>query len=99
LYFTRPFQYASDLPDHYPDHTIADEGQGLKAGQKTALGDTSRHGDIFHIQKQCEPLGKTLICQLTVTNVDREQAILRRILHAQATIATLLFAQAMFAPT
>jgi hypothetical protein len=43
-----------------PDHTIADEGQGLKAGQKTAMGDTPRHGDIFHIQKQCETLGNLL---------------------------------------
>jgi len=43
-----------------PDHTIADAGQGLRAGQKTALGDTPCHGDVFHIQKQCESLANVL---------------------------------------
>jgi len=37
-----------------PDYTVADAGQGLRAGQKAAWGDTPCHGDVFHIQHQCE---------------------------------------------
>jgi hypothetical protein len=43
-----------------PDHTIADAGQGLRAGQKAAWGDTPCHGDVFHIIRQCEGLANTL---------------------------------------
>jgi len=43
-----------------PDHTIADAGQGLRAGQRAAWGDTPCHGDVFHIQRQCEGLANTL---------------------------------------
>jgi len=43
-----------------PDHTIADAGQGLRAGQKVALPGTPCHGDVFHIQKQCESLANVL---------------------------------------
>lgn len=43
-----------------PDHTIADAGQGLRSGQKAALGETPCHGDVFHIQKQCESLANVL---------------------------------------
>jgi len=43
-----------------PDYTIADAGQGLRAGQKAAWGDTPCHGDVFHIQHQCESLANTL---------------------------------------
>jgi hypothetical protein len=43
-----------------PDHTIADAGQGLRAGQRAAWGDTPCHGDVFHIQRQCESLATTL---------------------------------------
>jgi hypothetical protein len=43
-----------------PDHTIADAGQGLRAGQKAAWGNTPCHGDVFHIQRQCEGLTNTL---------------------------------------
>jgi len=43
-----------------PDYTIADAGQGLRAGQKAAWGDTPCHGDVFHIQRQCEGLATTL---------------------------------------
>jgi hypothetical protein len=43
-----------------PDHTIADAGQGLRAGQKAAWGETPCHGDVFHIQRQCESLATTL---------------------------------------
>src|SRR5271165_3377269 len=43
-----------------PDYTIADAGQGLRAGQKAAWNDTPCHGDVFHIQRQCEGLANTL---------------------------------------
>ncbi len=43
-----------------PDYTIADAGQGLRAGQRAAWGDTPCHGDVFHIQRQCEDLASTL---------------------------------------
>ncbi|HEY4973835.1 MAG TPA: hypothetical protein VII41_09520, partial [Steroidobacteraceae bacterium] len=43
-----------------PQHTIADAGQGLRAGQKAAWGDTPCHGDVFHIQHQYEGLANTL---------------------------------------
>ena len=32
-----------------PDHTIADAGQGLRAGQKAAWGDTPCHGDAHDV--------------------------------------------------
>ena len=43
-----------------PDYTIADAGEGLRAGQRAAWGDTPCHGDVFHIQRQCEGLVNTL---------------------------------------
>jgi len=43
-----------------PDYTIADAGQGLRAGQRAAWGATPCHGDVFHIQRQCEGLAHTL---------------------------------------
>ena len=43
-----------------PDHTVADAGQGLRAGQKAACGDAPCHGDVFHIQHQCDGLAHTL---------------------------------------
>jgi hypothetical protein len=43
-----------------PDYTIADAGQGLRAGQKAAWDGTPCHGDVFHIQHQCEGLANTL---------------------------------------
>ncbi len=43
-----------------PDYTIADAGQGLRAEQRAAWGDSPCHGDVFHIQRQCEGLANTL---------------------------------------
>jgi len=43
-----------------PDYTIADAGQGLRAGQQAAWGATPCHGDVFHIQRRCEGLANTL---------------------------------------
>lgn len=42
------------------DYTIADAGQGLRAGQKVAWCDKPCHGDVFHIQHQCEAQANTL---------------------------------------
>ena len=39
-----------------PDYTIADAGKGLRAGQAVAWPDLPCHGDVFHIQHQCEQL-------------------------------------------
>ena len=43
-----------------PAYTIADAGQGLRAGQRAAWGELPCHGDVFHIQRQCEGLANTL---------------------------------------
>jgi hypothetical protein len=43
-----------------PDRTIADAGQGLRAGQKAAWGEIPCQGDVFHIQQQYEGLASTL---------------------------------------
>ncbi|MBV9748628.1 MAG: hypothetical protein JO157_07430 [Acetobacteraceae bacterium] len=44
-----------------PDYTVADAGQGLRAGQRAAWGETPPcHGDVFHIQRQGEGLANTL---------------------------------------
>jgi hypothetical protein len=43
-----------------PDRTIADAGQGLRAGQRAAWGETPCHGDVFHIKHQYEGLANTL---------------------------------------
>jgi hypothetical protein len=43
-----------------PDYTIADAGQGLRAGQRAAWGNTPCHGDVFHITRQYEGVANTL---------------------------------------
>src|SRR3954454_3164596 len=43
-----------------PAYTIADAGQGLRAGQRAAWGELPCHGAVFHIQRQCEGLANTL---------------------------------------
>ena len=43
-----------------PDYTIAEAGQGLRAGQRAAWGDTPCHGDVFHILHQCDGLANAL---------------------------------------
>ena len=43
-----------------PDHTIADAGQGLRAGQRAAWGDVPCHGDVFHIHHRCAGLADIL---------------------------------------
>jgi hypothetical protein len=44
-----------------PDYTIADAGQGLRAGQRAAWGETPPcHGDVFHIHHRCAGLANAL---------------------------------------
>ena len=43
-----------------PDYTVADAAKGLRAGQKAAFGNTPCHGDVFHMQQQCEGLANGL---------------------------------------
>jgi len=57
-----------------PDYTIADAGQGLRAGQRAAWGDTPCHGDVFHIQRQCEGLAHTL-ARLAKGTTSRRQTL------------------------
>ncbi len=61
-----------------PDHTVADAGQGLRAGQRAAWGDTPCHGDVFHIQRQCEGLANTL-ARLAKGATSRRQTLQARI--------------------
>jgi len=61
-----------------PDYTIADAGQGLRAGQRAAWGDTPCHGDVFHIQHQCEGLANTL-AHLAKGNTSRRQTLQAKI--------------------
>src|ERR671932_1039960 len=57
-----------------PDHTIADAGRGLRAGQRAARGDTPCHGDVFHIQRRYEGLANTL-SRLAQGATSRRQAL------------------------
>jgi len=61
-----------------PDYTIADAGQGLRAGQRAAWSDTPCHGDVFHIQRQCEGLANTLV-RLAKGTTSRRQTLQAKI--------------------
>lgn len=43
-----------------PDYTIADGGTALRAGQKAVMGEIPCHGDVFHIQHQCQTVVNSL---------------------------------------
>jgi hypothetical protein len=43
-----------------PTYTIADAATGLRAGHRAAFGNIPCHGDVFHIQHQCETLANLL---------------------------------------
>ena len=43
-----------------PDYTIADAAKGLRSGQRAVFGELPCHGDVFHIQHQCETLANLL---------------------------------------
>ncbi len=69
-----------------PDYTIADAGQGLRAGQKAAWGGTPCHGDVFHIQRQCEGLANTL-ARLAKGATSRRKTLQARIGRASQRVA------------
>jgi len=64
-----------------PDYTIADAGQGLRAGQRAAWGDTPCHGDVFHIQRQCNGLTNVL-ARLAKGATSRRKTLQAKIGHA-----------------
>jgi len=64
-----------------PDYTIADAGQGLRAGQTAAWGATPCHGDVFHIQRQCEGFANTL-SRLAQGATSRRKMLQARIGHS-----------------
>ena len=43
-----------------PDYMVADQGTGLRAGQKLVWDDKPCHGDVFHILHQCQNLANVL---------------------------------------
>lgn len=59
-----------------PEFTIADAGQGARAGQAIALEGTPCHGDMFHIQHQFESVANVLdrIAQGDQSRVHKLQA-------------------------
>jgi hypothetical protein len=65
-----------------PDYTIADGATGLRAGQRVALGDTPCHGDVFHIQHQCETLAN-LLGHLAKGAATRRQRLEQRMVKAR----------------
>jgi hypothetical protein len=69
-----------------PDYSIADAGQGLRAGQRAAWGDTPCHGDVFHIQRQCEGLANTL-ARLAKGATSRRKTLQARIGRAGQRVA------------
>src|SRR3954467_1201322 len=61
-----------------PDYTVAHAGKGLRAGQKAAWGETPCHGDVSHIQRQCEALANVL-SRLAQGATSRRKALQARI--------------------
>ncbi len=43
-----------------PDRTIADDGKGLRAGQELAMPGVPCDGDVFHMLRDCQDLGRYL---------------------------------------
>ena len=60
-----------------PTRTIADAGSGLRAGHKAAFGEeVPCHGDVFHLQHQCQTVANSLTRQAmgaTTQRLDLEQ--------------------------
>lgn len=67
-----------------PEYTIADAAKGLRAGQKAAFGDTPCHGDIFHIQHQCEGLANNL-SRRAKGATSRRQELEQKMISSQTT--------------
>jgi len=57
-----------------PTRTIADAGSGLRAGHQAAFGDeVPCHGDVFHIQHQCQSVANSLIRQAMGATTRRQE--------------------------
>ena len=60
-----------------PTRTIADAGSGLRAGHQAAFGaEVPCHGDVFHMQHQCQSVANSLTRQamgVTTRRQDLEQ--------------------------
>ncbi|MGC1528049.1 MAG: hypothetical protein WA783_18545 [Phormidesmis sp.] len=57
-----------------PTRTIADAGSGLRAGHQAAFGDEIPcHGDVFHIQHQCQGVANSLTRQAMGATTRRQE--------------------------
>ena len=57
-----------------PTRTIADAGSGLRAGHQAAFGDeVPCHGDVFHIQHQCQSVANSLTRQAMGATTRRQE--------------------------
>ncbi|MGZ5053600.1 MAG: hypothetical protein ACXWAT_01495 [Methylobacter sp.] len=65
-----------------PTYTIADAVTGLRAGHRAALGDIPCHGDMFHIQHQCETLAN-LLGRLAKGSITRRKQFEQRMAKAK----------------
>ena len=56
-----------------PTRTIADAGSGLRAGHQAAFGEAVPcHGDVFHIQHQCQSVSNSLARQAMGATTQRQ---------------------------
>ncbi|MGC1218531.1 MAG: hypothetical protein WA883_13740, partial [Phormidesmis sp.] len=54
--------------------TIADAGSGLRAGHQAAFGEAIPcHGDVFHIQHQCQGIANSLTRQAMGATTRRQE--------------------------
>ncbi len=56
-----------------PDYTIADAGQGIRAGQKAAWDDKPCHGDVWHLLDRCDALCRNLAKKAQGATTQRKQ--------------------------
>ncbi len=56
-----------------PEYTIADAGQGIRAGQKAAWGHKPCHGDVWHLLDRCDNLGRSLDKKAQGATTQREK--------------------------
>ena len=57
-----------------PTRTIADAGSGLRAGHQAAFGEeVPCHGDVFHIQYQCQSVSNSLSRQAMGATTQRQE--------------------------
>ena len=56
-----------------PEYTIADAGQGIRAGQKAAWKNKPCHGDVWHILDRCDSLCRSLAKKAQGATTQREK--------------------------